>query len=508
MPPRVDLATILQGEKLVSAEELRRLAGRAEERGVVLAEAVLEARLLTQDRLVALLAERLGIALAQPGALAQAAQDDALRACVPMALARASLVVPLARREAGGGGGWILTVAACDPTDQGAIDHIRQVAGAASVEVYLASFDAVVGGVDRVYATRSAGLAEPVIEETRPGKVQLDPDLAREIAALEQASESRDQRSQSGSISPPRPLADEERTPVLTLLDRAAAGAKAGPAPPPPGVVRVEVQVPLDVVHRAAMEAAGKRARSGGAPHEGEGPAAPRAPDPDAEPTQVRRSPSRPPPTPPASTSAMPSESPALPAPPAAAERHTQTLSEIIAVLAELLEARLTGRASARELARLCRAVAVEMGLEPRAISDIGVAAELHALATSLAAAGLEPPDFSAIAGWRGGAPDTVFALVRGLNERVLGAAVGAAAPLGVRIIAAVAEIGARAPRPGANLEPARAQELLRSLGAPQPLVEAVGRVLAEEREHGEVTTPRARLADLSPAEPKRKIDP
>jgi hypothetical protein len=507
MLPRVDLATLLQGEKLASAEELRRLAGRAEERGIALAEAVLEARLLTQERLVALLAERLGVALAQPGTLEQAARNDALRASVPMALARASLVVPLGRREAGGGGGWILTVAACDPTDQAAIDHIRQVAGVASVEVYLASFDAVVGGINRVYATRPDGFAEHIVEETRPGKVQLDPELAREIAALEQVSDTRDQRSQSGSISPPRPAPDEERTPVLTLLERAGTLGKGGPVPPPPGVVRVEVQVPLDVVHRAATEAAGKRARSGGVPQESEGPATPSPLDPDAEPTQVRRSPSRPP----LSTSpALPGSlaSHALPASPAAAERHTQTLSEIIAVLAELLEARLTGRASARELAHLSRAVAAEMGLEPRAISDIGVAAELHALAGSLAAAGLDPPDFSAVAGWRGGAPDTVFALVRGVNERVLGAAVGAAAPLGVRIIAAVAEIGARAPRSGSNLEPARAQELLRSLGAPQPLVEAVGRVLAEERERGEVTMPRVRVADPSAAEPKRKTDP
>ncbi|HJZ85468.1 MAG TPA: hypothetical protein VKN99_09875 [Polyangia bacterium] len=496
---RKDLGTLLLEEKVISSADLERARKLCRERGGLLAETLLEMGPLAEEDLFLILSSRLGIATIPDERLLGLTLPGELRRKIPRELARAVLVMPLelsANRRT-------LAVASCDPTDESALERTRVAADVEAVEAYLGRRGAILRAIERAYAGAAADEAD------EPAKVEIDPELAREIARLETLGADARAPLLRMVPTPPAPSAPAAAS---VVAPPATAGAVPMPRPPPPGVSRAEIQFPLEVVHRTASAAASRirtypPKSAPGAPMTTPPPGAdeetptplpdadvasgretsvstPLPTDPDSEPTQVRRLP-RPP---------RVDEDARTPVPEllrASEERHTQVLTQTVGLLVDLAEARLSGRHHAHEMGRLTRMVAREMGLAERAVAEMGLCAELFALDRSLRAAGIEPPDFVGTFGWAAGAPDGLAPMLRALTERTRRPAAGSSSkptppsgtPLGARLVVAVATALVPADASEGALPEAKvASEKLAAAATPKEIIEAILRVLARER--------------------------
>jgi hypothetical protein len=546
MPAHKDLGTLLAEEQLISTGDLERARRACREQGGRLLTQLLESGLVGEDAVFRLLAERAGIATRSDDELGSLVLAEEVLERVPRALAMELELLPLDLLP----DGRTLSLAACDPTDEAALERVRRAANVEAVQAYAARRCSVLAAIDRVYSEATL----PGREEGSP-KVELDPDLAREIAAMEVQAEfasepvtapARPHRLPASGGTIELTVDDDDSAPTAVLRievgPRAAAPEHREPPaePPPPEIIvdpptgpahrlgRADVQVPLDVVHRTASEAAALRVRTQPPRAASDRALPPQAaplppeeftptplPEPfrptptplpgpmldlEGEPTQVRRSPARPRvPTPPPVTApavASPPPPPSPREPPAAGvddeartpipemlraadEQHSQTLIQIIGQLVDLAERHLAGRAEGRELGRMARRLARELGLTERAVAEIGVAAELFGLDRSLRAATVDPPDLLATLG-DGSADEGLPRLLRALFDE----AAAAAGPPGAQVVLAAADLVVLASEAGAvGVADAQvARERLAARGAPSEVVDAVLRVIAQDR--------------------------
>jgi len=173
-----------------------------------------------------------------------------------------------------------------------------------------------------------------------------------------------------------------------------------------------------------------------------------------------------------------------------AEERLTRALVEAVEALAGELESRLVGAGGpGEEMARLSRRVARQLGLSRRLADEIGVAALLFSLdKTMRAVEGADSGDVFAELGWAAAGDGGLLPILRALTAASAGfarpAPMGqpASIPIGARIIGAVAdyqELGAAATA-GPDLD--TVSQLLRASPAGAQVVDALLRVLENER--------------------------
>ena len=452
MAARKDLGTLLAEEKVISSADLERARKLHREQGGRLLDHLLSLAVVTEGDVFALLGGRAGIAAIPEDRLGGVHVPLELRRAVPRTLADEMRIVPIELSS----DGRTLSVVASDPTDEIALEAVRRAAGVDAVRAYLGKRAAVLAVIAREYPSEEAA-AMP------SSKIELDPDLAREIAQMA-----------------PEPALDRERTPTVKLVPP-PGGSPTTPKPerqPTPKPERqptpAEVQVPLELVHRAASEAAARRVTQ--KTEEDELTPTPAPASTDNEKTQVRRAPT-----------GKVDEEARTPIPEvmrAADERQHQVLSQTIGLLVDLAETALAGTSHARELGRWARRVAREMGLAERAISEIGLAAELFALDRTLREVGEDPPDFVGTFGWAAGAPDGLAPMLRILVERTRHQRTPSAGgiPSGARIVLACDDVIKLRRESSAALEMGRVTELLQAHQTPIEVIEAIFRVLSADR--------------------------
>ena len=452
MAARKDLGTLLAEEKVISSADLDRARKLHREQGGRLLDHLLSLAVVTEGDVFALLGGRAGIAAIPEDRLGGVHVPLELRRAVPRTLADEMRIVPIELSS----DGRTLSVVASDPTDETALEAVRRAAGVDAVRAYLGKRAAVLAVITREYPSEEAAALPS-------SKIELDPELAREIAQLT-----------------PEPALDRERTPTVKLVPPPVAGPPTTPKPerqPTPKPERpptpAEVQVPLELVHRAASEAAARMRTQQS--DEADDDLTPTPAPSDAEKTQVRRAPP-----------GKVDEDARTPIPEvmrAADERQHQVLSQTIGLLVDLAETALAGTSHARELGRWARRVAREMGLAERAIAEIGLAAELYALDRTLREVGEDPPDFVGTFGWAAGAPDGLAPMLRILVERTRHQRTPSAGgiPSGARIVLACDDVlKLRKESTGAEWE--RVTQLLQAHQTPIEVIEAIYRVLSADR--------------------------
>jgi hypothetical protein len=449
MAARKDLGTLLAEEKVISSADLDRARKLHREQGGRLLDHLLSLSAVTEGDVFALLGGRAGIAAIPEDRLGGVHVPLELRRAVPRALADEMRIVPIELSS----DGRTLSVVASDPTDETALEAVRRAAGVDAVRAYLGKRAAVLQVIAREYPSEDAAALPS-------SKIELDPELAREIAQMA-----------------PEPVLDRERTPTVKLSPP-PGGSPTTPKPerqPTPTPERqptpAEVQVPLELVHRAASEAAARRVTQ----QSDEDDLTPTPAPADAEKTQVRRAPA-----------GRVDEDARTPIPQvmrAADERQHQVLSQTIGLLVDLAETALAGTSHARELGRWARRVAREMGLAERAIAEIGLAAELYALDRTLREVGEDPPDFVGTFGWAAGAPDGLAPMLRVLVERTKHQRTPAAGgvPSGARIVLACDDV-LKLRKESTGVEMERVTQLLQAHQTPIEVIEAIYRVLSADR--------------------------
>jgi hypothetical protein len=176
-----------------------------------------------------------------------------------------------------------------------------------------------------------------------------------------------------------------------------------------------------------------------------------------------------------------------------AEERLSRALVETCEALASLLETRLGGPVIGHEMARLSRRVARQLNVSRRAADEIGVAAHLYAVDRALRAAeGSAAPDVFSALGWSASAEGGLLPTLRALTAASSGFSRtgGSAVPFGARIIGAVAdylELGAASQ---STPDLGTVSQLLRASQAGAAVVDALLKVLQDER------------GDITPADP------
>jgi hypothetical protein len=477
MAARKDLGTLLVEEKVISSADLERARKQHREQGGRLLDHLLALSLTTEGDVFKLLGGRAGIAAVPENRLGAVHVPLSLRRVVPRALAEQMRIVPLELSS----DHRTLSVVASDPTDESALEAVRRTAGVEAVRAYLGKRTAVLHVIIREYP----------LEEAAPqpsSKIELDPELAREIAQLK-----------------PDSTSDKERTPKLSVVPPAEAKHTFATTPQKPerAPTPADVQLPLDLVHRTASEAA---ARIRTQPPK---TSADKLPELGEETTQVRRAPQERAGGSHHRVRSTVDEEARTPIPEvmrAADERHHQVLSQTIGLLVDLAETALAGTRHARELGRWARRVAREMGLAERTIAEIGLAAELYALDRTLREVGEEPPDFVGTFGWAAGAPDGLAPMLRALVESATRKAAiaragaktasgsqppplarldrtsSSGAPLGARIVLACEEVLRLRGETAGSFEMAQVAEVLQAHSTPIEVIEAIERVLGAER--------------------------
>ncbi|MCA9673133.1 MAG: hypothetical protein KC503_46390, partial [Myxococcales bacterium] len=221
------LIEILSEEDTVSAADLERAAERQRERGGSLAEWLLRIGVLAEDDLFFLLSRRLGVPPIPEERLRHLTLAPELRRRVPRGFAEQWVVLPLDVDVAGAS----LSVAMLDPSDESTLEALRLRARVSRVRTYLARRSVILAAIERVYDAAEAehdldrteppprlmaavpgrrdevfglaaelaptfarddggdgGLGDLRPGDTQvsmiPGKVEIDPMLAQEIAAL------------------------------------------------------------------------------------------------------------------------------------------------------------------------------------------------------------------------------------------------------------------------------------------------------------------------------------
>ncbi|MCC6749730.1 MAG: hypothetical protein IT371_18840 [Deltaproteobacteria bacterium] len=204
MPVNTQLIDILRKEEAIPPLDLEHaLQQHQKQGGGSLAEWLLRRGLVTEDDLFFLLSRRLGVPAIPEERLLHLTLSPDLRRRVPRALARELVLLPLDLDLAKG----TLSVVMFDPSDQEGLKRLRAASRVVEVRTYLARRSVILDAIARAYGATEqvAGELAPVprmdrdedsdllqIGDTQvsliPGKVELDPSLAKEIAALPEPS--------------------------------------------------------------------------------------------------------------------------------------------------------------------------------------------------------------------------------------------------------------------------------------------------------------------------------
>jgi hypothetical protein len=167
-----------------------------------------------------------------------------------------------------------------------------------------------------------------------------------------------------------------------------------------------------------------------------------------------------------------------------------RVLLETVGLLSDLLEERVARRPrSGKELARYSRLVGRELGMAPATVDELGTAASLHAVERALAEEAAETGEtgvqLDEALGWSAGSPDGIGPMLRALRRFPLVAADGDGGdpPYGAVVIAAVREfLGLAHQAPDGQPDMNTVNQLLR-VTTPEEIIEALGRVVAAERQ-------------------------
>ncbi|MCK5796115.1 MAG: hypothetical protein KAI47_02975, partial [Deltaproteobacteria bacterium] len=185
----------MRQEELATSEELSRVRAQSAKTGESLAEAILKLEILDEEDLFFLLSRRLGISAVPEARLLHLTLSPDLRRRIPRSLARRGILVPFDIDKAGRR----LSVAMLDPSDGETVSHLRHVSGVTDVHVYLARRSVILASIDVAYGVGpdvrdrvvvdDLALTDPEPQgetqvELIPGKVSLDPELLREMAAI------------------------------------------------------------------------------------------------------------------------------------------------------------------------------------------------------------------------------------------------------------------------------------------------------------------------------------
>jgi hypothetical protein len=232
MAVRSQLVEILAEQAMLSSTDLERAAQLQQEQGGSLAEILVREGLAEEDDLFFVMSRRLGVPAIPEERLHHLTLAPEIRRRVPRALARSAVLVPL-DLEAGQG---ILSVALFDPSDPELLDQLRQTARVSHIRPYIARRKAILSAIKAAYSDEDEVgpdpktlpiLGPPEMSSTLTpdppafeSKVELDPVLAEEIAALA-----------SPSHTSPMPLLTRSAKALRPLAPRAPRAVRADQLP-------------------------------------------------------------------------------------------------------------------------------------------------------------------------------------------------------------------------------------------------------------------------------------
>lgn len=423
MPPRKDLGAILVDEGVLTPKDLERVRERRP-----LWRGLIDADLATPEQIFRALSVRFGVPVVADERLAEAQVPERLRRAFVRDDALAAGLLPIDLSP----DGQRATVVMIDPSDEATLAEFLTRAQVPEGRALLARREPILRAIERCLGDPTAVVTPLPPMRRRPGApVQAagDDDVTGTVKL---------DPSLQAEISrlPPRLTQAEPLTPLPRPRPR-----RPTPTPPP-------------MTHARALSL---DADAGAPAPEARHAAEPRAPE---TPSEALR----------------------------AEERLTRALIEVIEALAAQLEARAGDAGSAargREMERLSRRVARQLGLGRRAADEIGVAARLYALDRVLRGGGsVGGVDVVAELGWAAAGEGGLLPILRALTAASagFGRGGGGAVPAGARIIGAVAdylELGAAS---GASADLDTVSQLLRASPAGAQVVDALLRVLEADR--------------------------
>jgi len=223
MPGRPQLFELIAQNASISASDLERAARLQQERGCLLAEVLVWESLLDEDEIFFILSRGLGLPGLPEERLLHLALSPELRRRVSRAFARNHMLVPIDLDPVKG----MLSVAMFDPSDVHTLEELREAARVAEIRPYLARRSAIMTALKGAYSDQDdeppseqpewlpAGRAPGTRREpSAEAKVQIDPGLAQEIAALDTGEVLRQIRVPRPQVRRARPDLDLGRAPV------------------------------------------------------------------------------------------------------------------------------------------------------------------------------------------------------------------------------------------------------------------------------------------------------
>jgi hypothetical protein len=449
MAPRKDLGSILVDEQVIGGKDLERVELKRRESGRPLWHALVDAKLISEDEIFFLLAQRFGAPVLADEEIEQAQVPEPLRRALTREQAIASGLLPIDLVD-----GRRATVVMVDPSDEQTLAAFLTRAQVPEGRAVLGRRSAIERAVDRCFGRDWAGrghgpihsaptqmLASPPpryhVDEVT-GNVKLDPELAAEIARLPSRARATDD-GQPPLETVPVNDPPTNRTHLKTAKERP----------------RHKTPVPAPALDEAGERAAEERF------------------------TRVLLQ---------------------------AVEALAHELERRLGGAGADDSGRLGRPGRAGEMARLSRRVARQMNLGRRAVEEIGIAAQLYAVDAMMRQ--VDGPAASDIVfgdlGWPAAGEGGLLPILRALTAASagFGRPSHTTPPLGARIISVVSdylELGAAA----GEADLGTVSQLLRASSAGAPVVDALLRVLEGERED---RTPESALSTEVTAAPATSL--
>jgi hypothetical protein len=253
MPLRKDLGSILVEEKVIGGKDLERVQRERRESGKPLWVALIDARLVSEDELFFLLAQRFGAPVLADEEVDQAQLPEPLKRALPQDVALAVGMLPIDLAP----DGQRVTVVMVDPSDEETLATFLTGAQVPEGRAVLGRRAAIARAVGRCFdqgPARAAARPGPANASGAPpryhvdevtGSVKIDPELAAEIARLP----ARVTKPEPLPAAPPRPAPKpHERT-------RKQTPHKSAPQPVQPVVAATDEAHPDDRLIRALVQA-------------------------------------------------------------------------------------------------------------------------------------------------------------------------------------------------------------------------------------------------------------
>jgi hypothetical protein len=486
MAVRSQLVEILAEQAMLSSTDLERAALLQQEHGGSLAEILVREGLAEEDDLFFVMSRQLGVPAIPEERLHHLTLAPEIRRRVPRALARSAVLVPL-DLEAGQG---ILSVALFDPSDPELLDQLRQTARVSHIRPYIARRKAILAAIKAVYTEDDEVGPDPETlpilgpSETPPAtplpepptfesKVELDPALAEEIAALSGPGAPLLSRS-AKALRPPAP-----RSPRAARTDQLPPSM---PPPPPDADEKFTEDVSLPELRGRSLLRARRE-------DEATNPFGvyPRTVEPADEVDDVDLG--------------IPYEEPvegegdytppvtvvtAAPLPEAVqADLLDSLLRELLSsvgILVAMLQERIDpAGGNYREFGRISRLVARELGMDEITISRVALAAHLYGLDVALRReVGVSTPlEVVAAFGAQPSAPGGLGPSLRTLGAKALGIVEGEPDPAGAALIRLVADyLALRAESEEGVYDLETVAQLLRTGGGDPVMIDALVRAV------------------------------